>query len=102
MDIGFERAGFEHVASFEIMEHAVAVLREARPKWRVFGGVDGDVCQVDWRGYRGEVDVLHGGPPCSPSAMRVIVPVPEIFATCFPNWCVPLWRLNPEHLLRKT
>ena len=66
MDIGFERAGFEHVASFEIMEHAVAVLREARPKWRVFGGVDGDVCQVDWRGYRGEVDVLHGGPPCQP------------------------------------
>lgn len=66
MDIGFERAGFAHIASFEIMENAAAVLQAARPRWQVFGGTDGDVCQIDWKKYRGAVDVLHGGPPCQP------------------------------------
>ena len=29
-------------------------------------GSDGDVRTVDWRPYRGELAVLHGGPPCQP------------------------------------
>jgi DNA (cytosine-5)-methyltransferase 1 len=66
LDIGFERAGFEHVASYEILEHAAAVLRQARPQWEIHGGSEGDVCMIDWHGYRGGVDVLHGGPPCQP------------------------------------
>jgi DNA (cytosine-5)-methyltransferase 1 len=32
----------------------------------VFGGADGDVRKVDWREYKGRVDVIHGGPPCQP------------------------------------
>lgn len=66
LDIGFERAGFEHVASYEIMEDAAATLVKARPDWQVFGGDDGDVRKVDWRQWRKKVDVLHGGPPCQP------------------------------------
>lgn len=66
LDIGFDRAGFEHVASYEIREDAAAVLREARPEWKIFGGAQGDVCAARWSRYRGEVDVLHGGPPCQP------------------------------------
>lgn len=66
LDIGFDRAGYVHVASYEIMDHAVSVLRTAKPSWTVFGGVQGDVCHVNWRIYRDEVDVLHGGPPCQP------------------------------------
>jgi DNA (cytosine-5)-methyltransferase 1 len=66
LDIGFDRAGFDHIASFELREDAATVLRAARPHWTVYGGPDGDVCHVDWRKYGGMVDVLHGGPPCQP------------------------------------
>jgi DNA (cytosine-5)-methyltransferase 1 len=66
LDLGFWRAGFEHVASYEIMEAAAATLMKAHPEWDVFGGAEGDVRQVDWRAFRGDVDILHGGPPCQP------------------------------------
>lgn len=66
MDIGFDRAGFDHVASYEIMEGAASVLSAAHPNWTVFGGDRGDVRGVNWSRYRGTIDVLHGGPPCQP------------------------------------
>lgn len=66
MDIGFDRAGFIHAASYELMADAAAVLKVARPAWTVFGGQAGDVRGVDWSPYRGKVDMLHGGPPCQP------------------------------------
>ena len=66
LDLGFFRAGFEHVASYELLQDAANTLQKAHPDWQVFGGADGDVNHVDWREWRGEVDVLHGGPPCQP------------------------------------
>lgn len=66
LDLGFSRAGHRHVASYEILADAAATLVKARPDWNVFGGADGDVSAVDWRRWRDEVDVVHGGPPCQP------------------------------------
>lgn len=66
MDIGFDRAGFEHIANYEIMPGAGEVLKAAHPEWNVFSGEAGDVRVVDWSKYRNGVDVLHGGPPCQP------------------------------------
>ncbi len=66
MDIGFDRAGYEHVANYEIMAGAAEVLRKAHPEWTVYGGQEGDVRGVKWGGYKGVIDVLHGGPPCQP------------------------------------
>jgi len=66
LDLGFDRAGFEHAGAWEILPEAAATLRSARPSWHVFGGSDGDVRGVDWRPYRGNIAVLHGGPPCQP------------------------------------
>ena len=66
LDIGFDRAGYSHVASYDIREEAGVVLRAAQPTWTVFSGDEGDVCNVGWAKYRGAVDVLHGGPPCQP------------------------------------
>ena len=66
LDLGFDRAGFEHAASYEILEFATDTLIRNRPSWTIAGGADGDVTNVDWREYLGRVDVIHGGPPCQP------------------------------------
>lgn len=66
LDLGFERAGYGHVASYDVLDVCGDTLRANRPDWNVFSGEqDGDVTQVDWRAYRG-VDVVQGGPPCQP------------------------------------
>ncbi len=66
LDLGFDRAGFEHVASYEILEFAADTLTRNRPIWAVKGGDEGDVTSVDWRSYKRQVDIVHGGPPCQP------------------------------------
>lgn len=66
LDLGFDRAGVSHVASYEILKDAAETIRVARPGWQVFGGEDGDVTQVRWSRYRNEADLVHGGPPCQP------------------------------------
>jgi DNA (cytosine-5)-methyltransferase 1 len=66
LDLGFDRAGYAHVASFDTLEAAGRTLLANRPHWDVHCGVEGDVRGVDWRDWRGAVDVVHGGPPCQP------------------------------------
>lgn len=66
LDLGFDRAGFGHVASYDTLEAAGRTLAQNRPDWVVRAGAAGDVRTADWREYRGAVDVLHGGPPCQP------------------------------------
>lgn len=66
LDVGFERAGFQHVASFEILDICGETLRRNRPAWDVRSGIHaGDVCKASFSAFRG-VDVVHGGPPCQP------------------------------------
>jgi DNA (cytosine-5)-methyltransferase 1 len=64
LDLGFDRAGFEHLTSYEIVTDAAATLSANRPQWDVRSGNDGDVAKVDWRHVR--ADVIHAGPPCQP------------------------------------
>lgn len=66
LDLGFERAGYAHLASYDTLASAGETLALNRPKWTVYSGAEGDVKAADWRQYRGEVAVLHGGPPCQP------------------------------------
>jgi DNA (cytosine-5)-methyltransferase 1 len=66
LDLGFDRAGFSHVASYDTLEAAGGTLSDNRPEWTVHAGQEGDVSSVDWRVHRGEADVMHGGPPCQP------------------------------------
>lgn len=66
LDLGFERAGFGHSASFEILDICGETLRANRPGWEVRAGAHaGDVRAARFTPYRG-VDVVHGGPPCQP------------------------------------
>ena len=75
MDLGFEYAGFAHVAAFEINELFCKTLRRNRPQWHIVGPPthDGDVSDLEQ-----VTDQLHqlinvpfdgvfiGGPPCQP------------------------------------
>ena len=64
MAIGFERAGFEHVALVEYDRNAAATLRLNRPDWNV---IEKDMRLVDFKVYRDqEVDLVAGGIPCQP------------------------------------
>lgn len=66
LDLGFERAGFGHTASFEILDICGETLRNNRPSWDVRSGTtDGDVRAAAFTPFRG-IDVVHGGPPCQP------------------------------------
>lgn len=67
LDLGFDRAGYKHVASYELIPICKATLSLNRPDWLIFGGPEeGDVTKINWQAYEGQVDVLHGGPPCQP------------------------------------
>lgn len=67
LDLGFDRAGYTHVASYELIPICKDTLKANRPSWAVFGGPDeGDVTLVDWKAYKGKVDLIQGGPPCQP------------------------------------
>jgi DNA (cytosine-5)-methyltransferase 1 len=75
MDLGFEAAGYEHVASFEINDLFCKTLRRNRPDWRVFGPPyhSGNVSDFESvsrllnelikNPFEG---IFVGGPPCQP------------------------------------
>jgi len=60
MSRGLEAAGLVCVAHAEIEPHAQAVLRQHWPDTPLHG----DVTQVDWTTYAGQVEVVAGGSPC--------------------------------------
>jgi DNA (cytosine-5)-methyltransferase 1 len=67
LDLGVDRAGFQHIASYELIPICRDTLLLNRPDWTVYGGPEqGDVTQVDWTRFRGQIDLVHGGPPCQP------------------------------------
>ena len=75
MDLGFETAGFSHVAAFEINEIFCKTLRHNCPEWNVFGP---PVTCGDVSNFEKTAENLHtlipqafegvfvGGPPCQP------------------------------------
>ena len=38
LDLGFDLAGFSHVASYEILDFAAKTIRLNRPRWKVYSG----------------------------------------------------------------
>jgi DNA (cytosine-5)-methyltransferase 1 len=76
LDVGCEEAGFETVAVVESNPTAVQTMLANRPRW--FAELDADAVFDDVVGLeppellaragldRGDADLLHGGPPCTP------------------------------------
>jgi len=65
LDLGYDRAGFGHAASFDILDGAGATLKRNKADWEVNAGEAGDVRNVHWERYA-DVELIHGGPPCQP------------------------------------
>lgn len=75
VDLGFESAGYEHKAGFELNELFCKTLRSNRPKWKIFGppthsgdvsdvaGCCDELSKVIRKPFNG---VFIGGPPCQP------------------------------------
>jgi DNA (cytosine-5)-methyltransferase 1 len=58
--VAFQPLGMEPVAVAEVDKHASAVLAAHYPDIPNLG----DVTKVDWKEYRGKVDLVVGGSPC--------------------------------------
>ena len=67
LDLGFDRAGYKHIASYELIPICKDTLSSNLKCSDIFCGPDkGDVTNVDWSIYQRKVDIVHGGPPCQP------------------------------------
>ena len=67
LDLGFDRAGFTHVASYELIPICKETFSLNRPDWETYIGPEhGDVTNIEWGCYKGQIDIVHGGPPCQP------------------------------------
>lgn len=68
--MGLHRAGLRHLALYEWDKDACENLRRNSQAvglgWNV---VQGDVREVDFTPYRGQVDIVAGGPPCQPFSL---------------------------------
>lgn len=59
--LGLEEAGIDGVAFVELDHQACETLRLNRPGWNV---IEDDIHNVDFSGYKGQVDLVTGGAPC--------------------------------------
>ena len=67
LDLGFSRAGYSHVASYELIPICKDTLSSNLQCKSIFCGPNqGDVTKADWSHYQGKIDIVHGGPPCQP------------------------------------
>ena len=64
--LGLEQAGFDGLAYVEMNGDACETLRRNRPGWNV---IEGDVHDIDFRQYDGQVDLVSGGFPCQAFSM---------------------------------
>jgi DNA (cytosine-5)-methyltransferase 1 len=67
LDLGFHRAGYKHIASYELIPICKETLSSNLLCGNIYGGPEnGDVTKINWESYQGKIDVVHGGPPCQP------------------------------------
>jgi len=67
LDLGFDKAGYTHQGSYELIPICGETLKSNRPDWIIHSGPEnGDITKIDWQPSIGSIDIIHGGPPCQP------------------------------------
>ena len=59
--LGLEKAGFHTVLLNELDKYACSTLHLNRPSWNI---VEGDISDIKFTDYKGQIDFLSGGFPC--------------------------------------
>ena len=59
--LGVEKAGFDHLGLIEFDKDAADTLKKNRPNWNV---ICSDVSKVDFKPYKGKINIVTGGFPC--------------------------------------
>lgn len=59
--LGLENAGLKHLMLNEFDKNAVETLKQNKPKWNV---ILDDIANIDFKPYKGKVDIIEGGFPC--------------------------------------
>jgi DNA (cytosine-5)-methyltransferase 1 len=59
--LGLEQAGIKTLQFVEINKFCCETLKQNRPKWNV---VNEDIAKIDFRSFKGKVDIVTGGFPC--------------------------------------
>lgn len=63
LDLGFKKAGFHTIFATDIWDIACNTLKKNNAADHVFCG---DIREIDFTKYKGQADVVIGGPPCPP------------------------------------
>ena len=66
LSLGLTSAGFDVIACVEVKKDAAATYALHHPDCEIFNA---DVRNVDFGRFRGQVDVVAGGPPCQPFSL---------------------------------
>ncbi len=67
LDLGFLKAGYKHIASYELIPICKDTLTTNLKSTNIYCGPDeGDVRKINWNIYKDQIDIVHGGPPCQP------------------------------------
>ncbi|BET10749.1 DNA cytosine methyltransferase [Pandoraea sputorum] len=96
LSLGLKKAGWKTVAAAEYDRAACETYR------RNFDGVnvlEGDVRGVDWRGFRGKIDLVAGGPPCQPFSVAGNQLAHEDDRDMLPEFVRAIREIRPQLLL---
>jgi len=71
LDLGFERCGYRHLLSVDILDICGDTIQTNRPNWFVKSGqINGNVQNIAWKNLdlnrKNDFLIVHGGPPCQP------------------------------------
>jgi DNA (cytosine-5)-methyltransferase 1 len=59
--LGLENSGLSHILLNEYDKNAASTLKHNKPDWNV---IDDDIANIDFKQYKGKVDIIEGGFPC--------------------------------------
>jgi DNA (cytosine-5)-methyltransferase 1 len=102
--LGVERATYRHLVVNEFDGRACETLRangafDFGEKGHGWPLISGDCRDVDWREWRGQVDLLAGGPPCQPFSLGGIHRGDEDTRNLFPEAIRALHEIRPRAFL---
>ena len=102
LSLGFLQAGFEVVAAVEIDACSAATYRELHERAAPGQAVkvhEQDICDIDFRQFRGEMDAVIGGPPCQPWSLGGLRQGHLDARDGIPQFARALWEAAPPAFL---